>query len=309
MRFYSSIGRGASLTALLAVIIGGTFILQARTATAGAPLPDLVSFNTGPAPEFFGQIITFESGVRNIGDAPADNVVMRFKLQGVKHNLKLMPAECTSSAGPVTTSRVVNCPLGTLNPGELKTLAFTVKQLGGGFIIVTTIADPKNVVAESNKGNNTFTGGSIVIAEANLLADAQTHGSDTDVDAGEDAFIIYHIQNEGPSLAEDIVVDIRITNGLPVRIRGGTVSIEFGTCQVVSDTNVKCYIPRLAGQFTPGDANVDISFRVRAAADVAEGAELEGSITATVSASGASGELDFSDNVGVAPLTVHGPDF
>lgn len=300
--------RPITLLALLAaIVLAGASALGANRQAEAAPADiDLVPFNNGPVPEYMGQTITFISGVANIGTDAANNVKMRFQLQGVKHTIVAMPAQCTATGG--STSRVINCQMGRIPGGGQAFLAFTVRYQGPGIIAVTTIADPGSRIAETDEGNNVLTGGTDVIADADLYADAQAHGSDTQVDAGDKAHVVFHIENEGHSVAQDIVVDVRITGGVPVRFVESSIFFENGgTCTVTSSTSMKCYLKRLAGTETPGDTNADLNFDVRASADVPGGAQIQGAIVATVAASGESGETDFSDNQESSPMTVFGP--
>lgn len=118
-------------------------------------LPDLTVDKTGPSQNDTGSY-TYNITVNNVGAGPANGVVFRDNLPGNT----VTATSATPSQGScnlLNGGRTVECNLGTIAAGGNATIAIDVTWSGGDCnttVINTGTADPDNVLAETNEGNN-----------------------------------------------------------------------------------------------------------------------------------------------------------
>jgi len=295
--------------ALVLAMLGATFAVASSPAEA-APNRDLQTYHITPEKADRGDIIDIEAGVMNTGPQDAHGVNIKVQIKGVKHVVQSFDLPgCTLTVVTSSSSRL-DCPFGTMFGFTSHGVSALVKLLGAGTLMITTTADPNNTVKESNEGNNVSSIDIPVRQHVDLEADY--HFWEEDFGAGEEGGVLFHFDNDGNGPAKDILVEIRVTGGLPLDIVSAKMEhAGKGRCEIVSPSTVKCYLRWLHDDLGPneseGDDDFDVEVRYRASDNIPANAEYHGTFMATISSAGANGEVKFENNSISLPVRVFGP--
>jgi uncharacterized repeat protein (TIGR01451 family) len=116
--------RGMYTTSVAATADGG-LTASSQTVSTDVKTPALVVTMSAPAERFIGRPVNYTITVRNSGDVLAKNTILE---QKVPHDVKLVSA----SNGGSDIGTAIRWDLGTINPGEEKTVTMTVTSTSKG---------------------------------------------------------------------------------------------------------------------------------------------------------------------------------
>jgi len=205
-------GQSKSVTAHLKALQPGTFTTQAQVKSDDAGqvtaekvatavlAPRLAVTVAGPKEDFLGEPMTYRVTVKNTGDAPAANAKVR--LGATPGSVEFVSAQNAEGAKISQEYPGTGQDLGTLAPGESRTVAITFKGQKEGQLDLNATAEAKcaqPVTTPVNTVIRTITASALVV----------THDPDP-VRIGND--VVYHVtvQNKGSAIDHNVKVSVTL---------------------------------------------------------------------------------------------------
>ncbi len=192
--------------------VGHLYAIQTATDTTTVTAPlYTVSKSASPDPVFVGHPLVYTISYANIGTAGATNTVITDTVPLSTSYQSCSGAQCSTSGG------VVNWQVGSVPENTNGTVSFTV--------LVDDSLPKGSVIYNNNYGivsdQTYFLAGAPVTTHVNMLADLVIDKSSTPnpVMAGEMLTYTLNISNQGPSIAENVV----ITDELPSNVTFNSV--------------------------------------------------------------------------------------
>ena len=119
------VGKSGMYTNVVSATADGGLTANSQTIGTEVKTPALVVTMSAPAERFIGRPVDYTITVRNNGDAAAKNTMLE---QKVPHSVKLVNA----SNGGADVGTLIRWDLGTINPGEEKTVTLTITSTEKG---------------------------------------------------------------------------------------------------------------------------------------------------------------------------------
>lgn len=255
-----------------------------------------------PDPVYAGQQLTYNINVTNDGPNTAHDVTVTDVLPAGVTFLSSAPA-CTNAAGTLT------CELGEILAGQAVPITIQV-QIPANFA-GSTISNTATVSAADQfdpvPGNNTATAVTTVKTAADLAV-SKICKPDVPAQAGTDGFCDIHVDNLGPSNAQDVVLKDVLTSATPFSVV--SVTTTQGTCAPtnsgpVTSFTVTCNLGTLAAG---ARATIRVTVTAADVAQVNDVATVTSSTTdPNTSNNQATGRVDFYGSADLS-LVKSGPD-
>ncbi|MDB5357250.1 MAG: hypothetical protein JWN24_3703 [Phycisphaerales bacterium] len=120
-----------------AVVTSEGDVIKSQTLTTNVHAPKLAVAVKGPGEDYVGKEVTYRVTVTNTGDAPARDAVLRLGTSEIGRIVGVRPAE---GAGNAAVAGGADTSLGTINPGETRTLDVMAAGNQGGVLALNAAA-------------------------------------------------------------------------------------------------------------------------------------------------------------------------
>lgn len=233
--------------------------------------PDLTIEKTGPSEVGFGETVTYEVTVENIGNGPTTEDVTI--TDAVPAELTNVDATYSLNGGPDiacdVTGNDVSCDVGILDAGDIVVVTITAEAPADSCPTVNNVALLwiGNASQESNSVETVVTGCAPDLSIDKEAVD-EAGAPVTEVSPGDSFSYVITVTNDGNEDATDVVVTDDLDNTLTIDSATYEIGAASGTCDVdATDNSIRCPQDPDTETLQPGESMV-VTVDVTTAPDV-----------------------------------------